>query len=173
MSMNVLYRTVDALTTVKIHPAVTSAHAQTQSSHWRKTTILVKVDTKHTFCWYTSVQYQQLVAHWMVVTSVRKILERKFRKCNNWFNYRKGRRRLKCYLGPFLSSPAANKRENVLDLQITLDDFLGHSTDFSTSFDLAVKLLIPSLGTLVTWSAITENLVVIININRKGPKMNM
>ena len=40
------------------------------------------------------------------------------------------------------SSPAANKRENVLDSQITLDDFLGNSTDFSTSFDLAVKLLI-------------------------------
>ena len=49
MSMNVLYRMVDALTTVKIHPAVTSAHAQTQSSHWLKTTILVKVNTEHTF----------------------------------------------------------------------------------------------------------------------------
>ena len=43
ISTNVLYGMVDALTTVKTHLAVTSAHAQMQSSHWLRTIILVKV----------------------------------------------------------------------------------------------------------------------------------
>ena len=34
---------VDALTTVKTYLAATSAFAQMQSSHWLRTTILVKV----------------------------------------------------------------------------------------------------------------------------------
>ena len=40
---NVLFRMVDALTTVKTYLAATSAFAQMQSSHWLRTTILVKV----------------------------------------------------------------------------------------------------------------------------------
>ena len=40
---NVLFRMVDAPTTVKTYLAVTSAFAQMQSSHWLRTTILVKV----------------------------------------------------------------------------------------------------------------------------------
>ena len=43
ISTNVLYGMVDALTTVKTHLAVTSAHAQMQSSHWLRTIIVVKV----------------------------------------------------------------------------------------------------------------------------------
>ena len=43
ISTNVLYRMVDALTTVKTHLAVTSAHAQMQSFHWLRTITLVKV----------------------------------------------------------------------------------------------------------------------------------
>lgn len=131
--MNVLYRMVDAHTSVKIHPVVTSAFAQTQSSHWLKTTILVKVNTKHTFRWYTCVQYQQLVAHWMVVSSVTKFLKENFENARTNLIIEMGRRWLK---GPFLSSPAANKRENVLDLQITLDDFIVLRIIYRTQYSI-------------------------------------
>ena len=63
---------VDALTTVKTYLAITSAYAQMQSSHWLRTTILVKVNTGHSCHCMDNVKCQQLVAHTIVVTCFLK-----------------------------------------------------------------------------------------------------